>query len=122
MSTSLPENRGINTEQDDIILEPEILKPRLVPLLRMSNKNSNKHMVTLQVLGVVKTDTTKCYFSIGAFNEVDAIPELKKVAITDERPMIRATAYWAMVKFLGKKQEILSMLIMIKRMQKFRMK
>ena len=62
-----PKNRGINTEQDDIILEPEILKPRLVPLLRMSNKNSNKHMVTLQVLGVVKTDTTKCYFSIGAF-------------------------------------------------------
>lgn len=38
MSTSLPKNRGINTEQDDIILEPEILKPRLVPLLRMSNK------------------------------------------------------------------------------------
>ena len=62
-----PKNRGINTEQDDIILEPEILKPRLVPLLRMSNKNSNKHMVTLQVLGVVKADTTKCYFSISAF-------------------------------------------------------
>ncbi len=38
MSTSCPKNRGINTEQDDIILEPEILKPRLVPLLRMSNK------------------------------------------------------------------------------------
>ena len=29
---------GINTTHDDIILEPEILKPRLVPLLQMSNK------------------------------------------------------------------------------------
>lgn len=33
-----PKNRGINTEQEDIILEPEILKPKLVPLLQMSNK------------------------------------------------------------------------------------
>ena len=31
-------NRGINTQHDDIVLEPEILKPRLVPLLQMSNK------------------------------------------------------------------------------------
>ncbi len=36
---------------------------------------------------MVKADTTKCYFSISAFNEVDAIPELKKLT-TDERPMI----------------------------------
>ena len=33
-----PKNRGINTTHEDIILEPEILKPRLVPLLQMSNK------------------------------------------------------------------------------------
>ena len=33
-----PKNRGINTQHDDIVLEPEILKPRLVPLLQMSNK------------------------------------------------------------------------------------
>ena len=63
----LPKNRGINTEQDDIILEPEILKPRLVPLLRMSNKEFKQTYGHLAVLGVVKTDTTKCYFSIGAF-------------------------------------------------------
>ena len=44
------ENRGINTEQDDIILEPEILKPRLVPLLRMSNKEFKQTYGHLAVL------------------------------------------------------------------------
>ncbi|RIO64829.1 tRNA epoxyqueuosine(34) reductase QueG, partial [Mammaliicoccus sciuri] len=33
-----PRNKGINTQHEDIVLEPEILKPRLVPLLKMSNK------------------------------------------------------------------------------------
>ena len=33
-----PKNKSINTQHDDIVLEPEILKPRLVPLLQMSNK------------------------------------------------------------------------------------
>ncbi|CAC6003191.1 iron-sulfur cluster-binding protein [Staphylococcus aureus] len=32
---------------------------------------------------------------------MDAIPELKKVATTDERPLIRATAYWAIGQILG---------------------
>lgn len=68
MSTSLPKNRGINTEQDDIILEPEILKPRLVPLLRMSNKEFKQTYGHLAgAWRGEKTDTTKCYFSIGAF-------------------------------------------------------
>ena len=38
MPTSLSKNKGINTQHDDIVLEPEILKPRLIPLLQMSNK------------------------------------------------------------------------------------
>ena len=62
-----PKNRGINTEQDDIILEPEILKPRLVPLLRMSNKEFKQTYGHLAGAWRSKTDTTKCYFSIGAF-------------------------------------------------------
>ncbi len=39
--------------------------------------------------------------ALAHFNEVDATPELKKVATTDERPMIRATAYWAIGQILG---------------------
>ena len=35
------------------------------------------------------------------FNEESAIPELKDVALTDPRPMIRATAYWAIGQIQG---------------------
>ncbi len=65
---SLPKNRGINTEQDDIILEPEILKPRLVPLLRMSNKEFKQTYGHLAgAWRGKKPIQRKCYFSIGAF-------------------------------------------------------
>ena len=34
-----PRNRGINTEHhEDIVLEPEILKPELTSLLKISNR------------------------------------------------------------------------------------
>ena len=49
-----PKNRGINTTHEDIILEPEILKPRLVPLLQMSNKEFKILMVIWQEHGEVR--------------------------------------------------------------------
>ncbi|HEG7312006.1 TPA: tRNA epoxyqueuosine(34) reductase QueG [Staphylococcus aureus] len=97
-----PKNRGINTEQDDIILEPEILKPRLAPLLRMSNKEFKQTYGHLAGAWRGKKPIQRnAILALAHFNEVDAIPELKKVAITDERPMIRATAYWAIGQILG---------------------
>ena len=53
-----------------------------------------------QVLGEVKTNTKKCYYSFGTFKEESAIPELKEVALNDPRPMIRGTAYWAIGQIL----------------------
>ncbi|HCY3050076.1 TPA: tRNA epoxyqueuosine(34) reductase QueG [Staphylococcus aureus] len=97
-----PKNRGINTEQDDIILEPEILKSRLVPLLRMSNKEFKQTYGHLAGAWRGKKPIQRnAILALAHFNEVDAIPELKKVATTDERPMIRATAYWAIGQILG---------------------
>ena len=85
-----PKNRGINTEQDDIILEPEILKPRLVPLLRMSNKEFKQTYGHLAGAWRGKKPIQR-----------NAILALAHFAITDERPMIRATAYWAIGQILG---------------------
>ncbi len=73
-------------------------------------------MVTLQVLARKKPIQRNAILALAHFNEADAIPELKKVATTDERPMIlEELLIGPLVKFLGKKQEILSMLIMIRR-------
>lgn len=97
-----PKNRGINTQHDDIVLEPEILKPRLIPLLQMSNKEFKANYGHLAGAWRGKKPIQRnAILALAHFNEEAAIPELKEVAINDARPMIRATAYWAIGQILG---------------------
>ncbi|PTG89468.1 tRNA epoxyqueuosine(34) reductase QueG [Staphylococcus chromogenes] len=97
-----PKNRGINTEQEDIILEPEILKPRLIPLLQMTNKEfKNTYGHLAGAWRGKKPIQRNAIIALAHFNEVSAIPELKQVAENDPRPMIRGTAYWAIGQILG---------------------
>lgn len=97
-----PRNKGINTEHDDIILEPEILKPRLVPLLKMSNKEfKNTYGHLAGAWRGKKPIQRNAIIALAHFNEESAIPELKDVALTDQRPMIRGTAYWAIGQIQG---------------------
>ncbi|WP_381420373.1 tRNA epoxyqueuosine(34) reductase QueG [Staphylococcus hyicus] len=97
-----PKNRGINTEQEDIILEPEILKPKLVPLLQMSNKEFKQTYGHLAGAWRGKKPIQRnAIIALAHFNETSAIPELKEVAKNDPRPMIRGTAYWAIGQILG---------------------
>lgn len=97
-----PKNRGINTEQDDIVLEPEILKPRLIPLLQMSNKEfKNTYGHLAGAWRGKKPIQRNAIIALAHFNETSALPELKEVALNDPRPMIRATAYWAIGQIAG---------------------
>ncbi|WP_353463624.1 tRNA epoxyqueuosine(34) reductase QueG [Mammaliicoccus sciuri] len=97
-----PRNRGINTEHDDIILEPELLKPRLVPLLKMSNKEfKNTYGHLAGAWRGKKPIQRNAIVALAHFNEESAIPELKDVALTDPRPMIRGTAFWAIGQIQG---------------------
>lgn len=97
-----PKNRGINTQHDDIVLEPEILKPRLVPLLKMSNKEfKNTYGHLAGAWRGKKPIQRNAILALAHFKEEAAIPDLKDVALTDPRPMIRATAYWAIGQILG---------------------
>lgn len=97
-----PKNKGINTEHDDIILEPEILKPRLVPLLQMSNKEfKNTYGHLAGAWRGKKPIQRNAILALVHFNETGAIPDLKEVALNDPRPMIRGTAYWAIGQIEG---------------------
>lgn len=97
-----PRNRGINTQHDDIVLEPEILKPRLVPLLKMSNKEfKNTYGHLAGAWRGKKPIQRNAIIALAHFKEESAIPELQDVAIEDPRPMIRATAYWAIGQIQG---------------------
>lgn len=97
-----PRNRGINTEHDDIILEPEVLKPRLVPLLKMSNKEfKNTYGHLAGAWRGKKPIQRNAIVALAHFNEESAIPDLKDVALTDPRPMIRGTAFWSIGQIQG---------------------
>lgn len=97
-----PKNRGINTEHEDIVLEPEILKPRLIPLLQMSNKEfKNTYGHLAGAWRGKKPIQRNAIIALAHFNETAALPELKEVALNDPRPMIRATANWAIGQIAG---------------------
>ncbi|MBI5975916.1 tRNA epoxyqueuosine(34) reductase QueG [Staphylococcus canis] len=100
-----PKNRGINTEHDDIILEPEILKPRLIPLLTMNNKTFKHTFGHLAGAWRGKKPIQRnAIIALAHFKEITAIPTLKEVAENDPRPMIRATAFWAIGQIDGQNQ------------------
>lgn len=97
-----PRNKGINTQHDDIVLEPEILKPRLVPLLKMSNKEfKNTYGHLAGAWRGKKPIQRNAIIALAHFKEESAIPELQDVALNDPRPMIRGTAYWAIGQIQG---------------------
>src|SRR5699024_5447557 len=94
--------RGINTQHDDIVLEPEVLKPRLVPLLQMSNKEfKNTYGHLAGAWRGKKPIQRNAILALAHFKEETAIPELQEVALNDPRPMIRGTAYWAIGQIQG---------------------
>ncbi|MDW8571465.1 tRNA epoxyqueuosine(34) reductase QueG [Staphylococcus shinii] len=97
-----PRNKGINTQHDDIVLEPEVLKPRLVPLLKMSNKEfKNTYGHLAGAWRGKKPIQRNAIVALAHFKEESAIPELQDVALNDPRPMIRGTAYWAIGQIQG---------------------
>lgn len=97
-----PRNKGINTQHDDIVLEPEILKPRLVPLLKMSNKEfKNTYGHLAGAWRGKKPIQRNAIVALAHFKEESAIPDLQDVALNDPRPMIRGTAYWAIGQIQG---------------------
>lgn len=97
-----PRNKGINTQHDDIVLEPEILKPRLVPLLKMSNKEfKNTYGHLAGAWRGKKPIQRNAIVALAHFKEESAIPDLQYVALNDPRPMIRGTAYWAIGQIQG---------------------
>ena len=98
-----PRNKGINTEHhEDIVLEPEILKPELTGLLQISNKEFKE--IYGHLAGVwrgKKPIQRNAIIALAHFKETAALDILKTVAETDVRPVIKGTAYWAIGQISG---------------------
>ncbi len=97
-----PRNKGINTEHVDIVLEPEILKPELTGLLEISNREFKETYGHLAGVWRGKNPIQRnAIVALAHFKEEEAVPLLKRVAENDVRPVIKATAYWAIGQILG---------------------
>ncbi|GGB01942.1 tRNA epoxyqueuosine(34) reductase QueG [Macrococcus hajekii] len=97
-----PKNRGINTTHSDIVLEPLKLKPLLEPLLTMSNKMfKNEYGDLAGSWRGKKPIQRNAILALAHFKEESALPVLKEVAVNDERPVIKGTAYWAIGRIAG---------------------
>lgn len=98
-----PRNKGINTDHhEDIVLEPEILKPELEPLLEISNRDfKDKYGHLAGVWRGKKPIQRNAIIALAHFKEESSIDTLKRVAENDPRPMIKGTAYWAIGQIQG---------------------
>lgn len=97
-----PRNKGINTTHDDIVLEPEILKPELTSLLTLSNREFKETYGHLAGVWRGKNPIQRnAIIALAHFKEEEAVPLLKSIAEDDVRPVIKATAYWAIGQIMG---------------------
>lgn len=98
-----PINRGKNwTHQPELQPDPELVKPLLVPLLTMSNREfKEKYGDSAASWRGKKPIQRNAIIALGNFKDKSAVPALRKLLESDPRPDIRATVAWALGKIGG---------------------
>jgi epoxyqueuosine reductase len=103
--TVCPKNKGkLNMHQLDFQPDPEIAKPLLLPLLKMSNKEFKTKFGHVSGSWRGKKPIQRnAILALAHFKEESSIPDLIELLVNDERPVIRGTAAWAIGK-IGTKE------------------
>jgi epoxyqueuosine reductase len=98
--TVCPKNKGkFNMHQIDFQPDPELAKPLLLPLLKMSNKEFKTKFGHVSGSWRGKKPIQRnAILALAHFKEESAIPNLIDLLFKDERPVIRGTAAWAIGK------------------------
>lgn len=95
-----PQNKGINNHyHEEIEAEPELAKPLLEPLLDLNNREFKEKYG--QVAGSWRGKNPiqrNAIVALANFKETSSIPRLVELVKKDARPVIRATAVWAIGK------------------------
>ncbi|MFD0696852.1 tRNA epoxyqueuosine(34) reductase QueG [Paenibacillus sp. GCM10027628] len=98
-----PKNKGMNwTHQPELQPDPEKVKPLLIPLLTMTNKEFKEQYGSLSASWRGKKPIQRnAIIALGNFKDRTAVPVLTELLHTDQRPEIRATAAWALGRIGG---------------------
>ncbi|WP_261130260.1 tRNA epoxyqueuosine(34) reductase QueG [Bacillus sp. Marseille-Q3570] len=102
-----PENKGKDFHQHpDMEPDPEVAKPKLKPLLTISNREFKEKFGPVSGSWRGKKPIQRnAIIALGNFKDDTAIPELVHVLNEDPRPVIRGTAAWALGKIGGSEAE-----------------
>ncbi|PIC63022.1 tRNA epoxyqueuosine(34) reductase QueG [Sporosarcina sp. P13] len=96
--TVCPKNKGVNhTHQLAFTPEPERVKPLLLSLLSLSNRQFKEQFGHMSGSWRGKNPIQRnAVIALAHFKEESAIPELTRILKEDPRPMMRGTAAWAL--------------------------
>lgn len=95
--TICPKNKGkSNLIHAEFEPDPELVKPLLLPLLDHSNRSFKETYGHMSGAWRGKNPIQRnAIIALVHFKEYDALPKLLQLVTNDPRPMIRATAAWA---------------------------
>jgi epoxyqueuosine reductase len=98
-----PKNKGLNwTHQPELQPDPDKVKPLLIPLLSMSNKEfKEQYGGSASSWRGKKPSQRNAIIALGNFKDRSAVPVLSDLLRQDPRPEIRATAAWALGRIGG---------------------
>ncbi|WP_420488756.1 tRNA epoxyqueuosine(34) reductase QueG [Paenibacillus caui] len=98
-----PKNRGKNwNHRPELLPDPEIAKPLLLPLLDISNREfKDRFGQTAAAWRGKKPIQRNAVIALGNFKDRSAVPKLIEVLSMDPRPELRGTAAWALSRIGG---------------------
>lgn len=98
-----PKNRGLNWDHHpELTPDPEIVKPLLLPLLDLSNREfKDRFGQSAAAWRGKKPIQRNAVIGLGNFKDISAVPKLTEVLLKDPRPELRGTAAWALSRIGG---------------------
>jgi len=101
--TVCPKNKGkINWIHEEFKPDPELAKPLLTPLLKISNREFKDKFGHISGSWRGKKPIQRnAILALAHFKEEAAVPDLIALLEKDDRPVIRGTAAWALGKIGG---------------------
>jgi len=98
-----PVNRGKDwTHHEELAPDPETVKPLLVPLLQMSNREFKERFgASAAAWRGKKPIQRNAVIALGHFREAGAVPKLRDILLSDPRRELREAAAWALGRIGG---------------------
>ena len=102
-----PENKGKDFDHHvEMAPDPELAKPKLIPLLTLTNREFKKKFGHVSGSWRGKKPIQRnAIIALAHFRDENAIPILQELLFEDPRPVIRGTSAWALAKIGGEAME-----------------